>query len=302
MSDNEPSTILRKPTLLEWLLRLACATMLVGHGWMCWNGQLPLRALLWDEELIASAVKSLTGMEWGAWVSSMEVDANINRAIRIQAWVFFAFAAATLLPFQLRFFRLLHLLAAFNLALLAGLKYHDSGMGVAQFFEHASQFLLPLVLFVVVRKDGWSPVSVALAKLSLAATFIGHGLFAFDAPSQTSWLNHPRPGGFTEMTMLCLKIETEAVAEKLLFGAAIADFIAAVLIFFPNWRWPQLLGLVYMIVWGFLTALARPWAYYEPTEAADSLMRWIPEFLYRAPHFALPLCLLLALRRRKAEV
>ena len=300
MGDPDDSIFKHTPAL-EWLLRLVCATMLIGHGWMCWNGQMPLRALLWDEELAAGAVKALTGMDWGTWVSSMEVDAGIDRAVRVQAWAFFGFAGAVLIPLRLRFSRLLELLAALNVFLLAGLKYHDSGMGLAQWFEHASQFCLPLVLFLVARDGGWSRSAVVLAKLSLAATFVGHGLFAIGMNSDSSWLNHPRPGNFVEMTMLCLKLDAEAAAGRFLFAAGVADFVVAVLIFVPGWRWPRALGLVYMVLWGFATALARPWSYYEPTAATETLIRWIPEMLYRTPHFGVPLCLLLALWRGRAE-
>ena len=76
--------------------------------------------------------------------------------------------------------------------------------------------------------------------------------------------------------------------------------IVAVLILIRGW--PRAIGLGWMAIWGFATALARPWAYYEPTSATESLDRWLPEFLLRAPHFALPVFLLLALRARRTEV
>ena len=135
--------------------------------------------------------------------------------------------------------------------------------------------------------------------VGIGLTFIGHGVFAIGMPSEITWLNHARPGKFTEMTMLCLGLESEATAGRLLLAAGILDFVVVVLLFLRGW--PRFVGLVYMVAWGFATALARPWSYYEPTAAADSLMRWIPEMIYRAPHFGIPLCLILALRRRRAE-
>jgi hypothetical protein len=281
---------------LEWLLRLVCAVMFLGHGWMAYNGQMPLRALLWDEALVAGAVENLTGMNWDTWVSSMRVDAGIDAAIRIQAWVYLLLCGAALLPVRNRWFGLVYLAGALDLAFLAWLKFHDVGMGLGQLFEQASQVCLPIVLFLVVRNKPWA----LLAKLGLAATFIGHGLFALDFSAQTSWLNHQRPGHFVEMIMLCLKLEAETDAVRLLVIAGIADFIAAGMIFLRGWL--RVVGLVYMFAWGLLTALARPWAYFEPTAATETLLRWIPEMLCRAPHFGLPLCLLLALWLRRAEV
>jgi hypothetical protein len=282
---------------LAWLLRLVCAVMFIGHGWVCWNGQMPLRALLWDESLVSGVVERLTGMEWNAWVSSMEVDASINRAIRIQAWIFFFFALAVMVPLRSKAASWCYVAAALNLLFLGWLKYHDIGMGIGQWFEHASQFCLPLVLALYFWGKGsrWE----LLAKLSLAATFIGHGLFALGVPSEIPALNHQRPGQFTEMTMLCLGLETESSAGRLLTVAGVADFIVAGMIFLRGW--PRIIGLAYMVAWGFLTALARPWAYYEPTAAGETLGRWIPEMLYRFPHFGLPACLLLALWLRRAD-
>lgn len=294
MPEDEPR---RRPIAIahHWPLRLVCALLLAGHAWVCWNGQMPLRALLWDEGLFAGAVERFAGMEWGDWVSSLEVDDGINRAIRVQAWVFAGFALAALIPLRLKFLGLLYLLASLNLVFLSWLKYHDSGAGIAMFFEHSSQFLAPLLLFLAVWEKRW----IALAMVGISLTFIGHGAFALDLSSSTTWLNHPRPGKFTEMTMLCLGLETEAAAGKVLLVAGILDFVVVVLIWLRGW--PRVIGLAYMAAWGFVTALARPWAYYEPSAATESLVRWIPEMIYRAPHFGIPLCLLLALRPRKRE-
>jgi hypothetical protein len=280
-----------------WLLRITCAVMLLGHGWACCNGDMPLRALLWDEALATGPVKALTGMGWGKWVSSMEVDARIDFAIRVQAILFFAFAIAALIPFKRRLLAAIYAFATINLTFLAWLKYHDAGVGIGQFAEHSAQLVTPLVLLLVV----WQRPRAAcwLASAAIALTFIGHGLFALDLGSQTLWANHPRPGRFTEMAMLCLGFETEAAANRLLVVAGIIDLLAAALLF--TRRWPRALALWWMLAWGFLTAVARPWAYFEPTAAIESLNRWIPEALYRVPHFAIPLLLLLALRHQRVE-
>ena len=67
----------RSRPALAWLLRAVCAVMFIGHGLMCWNGQMPLRALLWDEGLVSGVVQRIAGIEWDVWVSSMEIDAGI---------------------------------------------------------------------------------------------------------------------------------------------------------------------------------------------------------------------------------
>ncbi len=282
------------PTIV---LRLAAALLLFGHAWICWNGQMPLRALLWDEGLVAAPVKAVTGLDWGEWAGSVEIDAKISAAIKVQAGVLFALALAVSIPMGRRGLAAACAFATVNLAFLAWLKYHDAAVGLGMFIEHLGQVLAPSVLLLWVankpRTAWWT------AALGIACTFAGHGLFALDLESEAGWANHPRPGAFTEMTMLCLGLETEALANRLLSGAGMIDLVAAGLIFTQGW--PRLLALWWMGGWGFATALARPWAYYEPTAAASSLREWVPEALSRSPHFALPIFLLLALRLRRAE-
>ena len=228
----------------------------------------------------------------------MQVDGAINHAIRMQAWLFFIFSAAVLVPLRRSQFipAALYLSIAWNLLFLGWLKFYESGEGVMHWLEHAGQICLPVLLCLFVFGKGkWRTV----ATVSIAVTFVAHGLLAIGQPSQIVLLNHPRPGSFVEMTMLCLGLESEAHASAILLTAGILDFIAAVAIFFRGW--PRLLGLGYMVTWGLITAIARPWAYFEPTASAETLIRWLPELFYRFPHFLLPLSLLLALHASRAE-
>jgi len=133
----------------------------------------------------------------------------------------------------------------------------------------------------------------------VALTFAVHGVLAIGFHASTPWLDHPRPGKFTEMLMLSLPIGSERVAVGILIAAGILDLLAAALIFTRGRL--AITALAYMVVWGALTALARPWAYFEPTAAAESLGRWIPEALFRSPHWGLPLWLLLLRWRDRAK-
>lgn len=294
MGSTELKTSKARP-LLTWLLRVTCAVMFAGHGWMCWNGQMQLHALLQNEPLMSDIVEKFFSMDWKDWVS-LQVSDHIDTAIRVQAWIFFFFATATLMPVRNWICRFIYLLGAINLVFLAWLKYFDAGVGLGHFFEHASQFCLPLVLYLIVFGKGWSFPATMTAGLAIALTFTGHGLFAIGLPSEIPWLNHPRPGNFTEMTMLSLGIKSEVVAVRILLVAGILDLAAAIMLFLPGKL--RVAALCYMVTWGLLTALARPWSHFDLAFAADTMTRWLPEALYRVPHFGLPLCLLLALPRR----
>ena len=112
--------------------------------------------------------------------------------------------------------------------------------------------------------------------------------------------DHARPGHFTEMVMLSLGIDQESLANSILVIAGILDFISAALIFCKGT--PRNIGLLYMFIWGSLTAMARPWSRFDSYDIVGNLNIWIPEMLYRAPHFMIPVCLLLALKMKSEHV
>lgn len=58
--------------------------------WVAWNGHLPVRALLWNEELMSGIVASLFNTDWNTWVSSFEIGDRIDAGVRIQAVILFA--------------------------------------------------------------------------------------------------------------------------------------------------------------------------------------------------------------------
>ena len=203
---------------------------------MCWNEQMPLHALLQNEPLMAGIVKKIFAMDWKDWLA-LKVSDNIDTAIRVQAWIFFFFAAASLAPARNWLLRFVFLLGSANLVFLAWLKHFDSAAGVGHFLEHSSQFCMPLIVYLMVFGNGWRfPVRLT-AVIAIALTFVGHGLFAIGLPSEILWLNHPRPGNFTEMTMLCLGIENENAAGVILLVAGILDIVAAILIFTTGKLW-----------------------------------------------------------------
>ena len=67
----------------------------------------------------------------------------------------------------------------------------------------------------------------------------------------------------------------------------IMDFIMAIGIFLPNkyGKW----ALMYCVVWGFLTSMARVFGNFYWEYPMESLHQWVYEAVYRAPHFLIPL-------------
>lgn len=260
---------------------------------------MPLRALLWDENIMSGIITRLSGQDWNWWVTSLEIDEKISYCVMIQGFIFLFFAALSLIPIRKKSYRYIYLVSVINLVFLAFLKYLDNRIGIGNLLEHATQFTCPLVLFLFTAKGDFSKSTELLAKVSVALTFIFHGLFAINFGHDWAWLNHSRPGHFTEMVMICLGIHEESSANQILFIAGILDFLAAILIFTK--RKLIKMSLLYMILWGLLTSIARPWAHFNKSSIIESLNNWIPEMLLRTPHFAIPLCLLLALKIKCAN-
>lgn len=121
-------------------------------------------------------------------------------------------------------------------------------------------------------------------RIAAAVTFAAHGLYALGAV--------PRPGNFIEMTMTILQVSQDTAAH-ILTVAGLADWLAAVLIILPFPKW-QRTALVYMVVWGLLTTLAR-WVahvHFDLPWWPQTFLVWTPEVLIRTSHFLVPLALL----------
>lgn len=167
-------------------------------------------------------------------------------------------------------------------------KWVLSGVGIGQFLEHAAQFGIPLLVWLTTF-IGWNATVKKLVMVCASAAFIFHGLFAIGISVPVEWLNHPTPDKFYFMTAQCLGLESNVTGGNILLAAGLLDLVAAVAIWIRPARFP---ALIYMVIWGFLTALARPVAYFDASAVAESLFVWVPEFFTRASHWLLPLILL----------
>jgi hypothetical protein len=152
-----------------------------------------------------------------------------------------------------------------------------------QIVEHAIKIGLPIWFFMVIHEK---IVLVHLTKVLIALTFIGHGVFALG-------LNYI-PGNFISMTVTLLNVDSEK-AEYFLFAVGLLDVIAAFAIFYTSFRKP---ALVYMIVWGFITALARAFYGFETSGSIDGVLYFIGNTVYRLPHGLIPLFYLILLHNR----
>ncbi len=159
--------------------------------------------------------------------------------------------------------------------------FEDAGYVPEQLIEHGSKLLLPVLIFVR-NFSGWTREHTQFSlKIIIALTFVGHGLFA------VGW--HYVPGNFHSMTTSILGL-TGNQATNFLFTVGTLDFIAATCLFLPKPFYKP--ALVYLVLWGTLTTLART-AFPISTSDLDfnSMYQGIAGTVYRIPHAMLPMLL-----------
>ncbi len=271
------------------VLQIATVAVFLGRGWQHLLFGAPYRAVLWDQAWMGWWIENRLGWDWGEYVSSETVDQNITLLTAVIGWFYIGFAIATATIQRIpTLFRIVLLIGAVGLVLLAGLYSKERFFQLGQFLEYTLQCTTPIFLYSILRYRSISNSLIFWMKVTAAVTFVCHGLYAIGY--------YPRPGNFVEMVLNILPI-TEAQAVQFLKWAGMLDFVAAFMLFLP--RSISVIAASYMIFWGFMTTIARLLAYVDFTFWQETLLRWLPETLIRLPHFLIPFVILVYLLQQK---
>ncbi len=263
------------------LVQTATIAVFLGRAWQHIYWDAPYRTLLWDENWMRPVVENWFRASWQFYVTNS--DAVIQQLIHSVGWFYVLGALAAIFIKKWREIAVvLLLLGSVSLIFLAALYYKEKSFQSGQFLEYALQWGSPLFLVWLHQMQTVTPRFVLWAKIATALTFISHGLYAVGY--------YPRPGEFTEMVMIILRMnETNAV--YFLKTAGVMDFVASILIFLPGRTGAA--GWWYCVVWGFATTIARVWAHFYIDFIPNTLLQWLHESVFRFPHFLIPLALLL---------
>jgi hypothetical protein len=184
------------------------------------------------------------------------------------------------------------LLVPFSIIVINSIcKFIEAGYVEEQLVEFATKILLPLVLLKELRRLTEEKNMRRIMKMIVALTFIGHAMFALGV--------HYVPGSFILMTKSTLVLSVQQ-SYVFLFWIGVLDVVFALLLFFKNERLQQI-ALVYLIVWGVLTSLAR---FVFPLEIGAEFTEVVAGFagmVYRLPYALLPLWLMLNLMRKNVR-
>lgn len=266
-------------------LLLVCSAICVFVGraiQFYWNDA-PLRILAWDENLMRPILERYFNISWEAWTLRPENE-EIIIATAQKIALLYAVAALACLGFLFSLtatfkntFRIIIGIGVLLLIFTYFLYAKDKGYRITEFLEYAIQWGAPLLL---IFHDFLSEKKLLLLLKGLcAAVFFSHGLYAMEY--------YPLPVSYVNMTINSLGVG-EAFAKFFLNSIGYFDISAAMLI----WHHRTAKYIVYyMLIWGFLTTVARLYGNWYSDMWEISMQQYFHEVLLRFGHFLLPLSL-----------
>ncbi len=264
------------------LLRLGVTCCFFGWAWQHLVWSVPYGEVLWNPDYFGWLADA-NGVSWEAYVAEVATDTRIRLATRLLGTVYLCLALlAVMVPPGRWWGQALLAIGALLLGVIAFAKYVNAGHAAAMLVEYGGQVLSPLVLALALRCGARAKWPVGIAVLGFCCTFIGHGVYALGLVTT--------PGHYYGMVHTITGLGAEG-ATTFLLVAGILDVVVCVGLLIPRLRAPC---LIYAALWGLATALARP--------LSGGILESAHEAVLRAPHFALPLYLLVVLLPRKLDV
>jgi hypothetical protein len=270
-------------------LQASIFVLLLSRAWQYLYWDSPLRTLLWDEDLVSPYVARL-GWTWDKWVSSPQASHYIDLMNSTMGIGFLIAAIGVFIITKAPAVGKVLLIIGGVLCLFHALLDTKAHFGrIGHFAELSLQWISPFLLVYLFSKYYTDRRFHIGIRIAIALTFIGHGLYA--------WGYYPVPGQFQQMMISSFGVSNQQ-ALHLLKTAGFLDFLAAFLLFVPARKWAHV-GLYYIIIWGFLTAMARMWSNLELSSMTNLLAFWLSETTVRFVHFLVPLALLYWWKEKK---
>ncbi len=283
--ESTPGTI----QVSQRFLQASVFILLLSRAWQYLYWDSPLRALFWDEDLVTPYVSRL-GWTWSQWVSSPQASLYIDQTTSVLGIGFLIAALGVFIITKVPTAGKVLLMIGGLFCLFHALLDTKAQFGrIGHFAELSLQWMSPFLLIALFSKYYTDHRFHFGIRVAIALTFIGHGLYA--------WGYYPVPGHFQQMMISSFGVTNEQ-ALLLLKMAGFLDFLAAFLLFVPAKKWAYA-GLYYIIVWGFLTAMARMWSNLELSSLSNLLSFWLSETTVRFVHFLVPIALLFWWKEKK---
>lgn len=268
-------------------LKISVILVLLGRGYQYLFFSVPFMSLYYYAEFLKPFIEEKTGMLWHDFLSLPEIDKYTDIIIFTIGCLFLI-----TIPFILQlkkknyqWFQLPILASGIEFIFLAVLLTITKNYKLGQFMEYSIQFTSPFLLLSFIKYEWIQQNVLFILKLLIALTFVGHGLYAIGY--------YPVPGYFVDMVIRVFKC-SESFARTFLTIAGVLDIMLAIGLFLPN-RGVVKYCLIWAVIWGFSTAIARVVGNFYSDFLMRSLHQTVYEMVYRLPHGLLPVLGLLLL-------
>jgi len=273
------------------LTRLAAVAVFLGRAWQHLRWDAPYRDLLWDEKWMGGIISLFGYSDWESFVTDPATDRAIQLLIQGIGWMYVLCALAAVFILRLgKPARWIVRVGGVSLVILAALYTKEKFYFIGQFLEYTLQWSTPFFLAAFAAQNSITGRQVFILKIAAALTFICHGLYAVGYYS--------RPELFLTMVINILGVGNEN-AMLFLDLAGSLDFVCSVLLFVP-WKRVNLISAAYLCFWGFMTTIARVWAFVHWEFLGSGLEQWLHESTYRFPHFLMPMVLVFYLWQKRS--
>lgn len=155
------------------------------------------------------------------------------------------------------------------------------------YFQAAARTLFALTPGILLLYQRGSEQWYTVGKWASALVFTSHGMFAMNIL--------PVPGFYGDMLTVVLGVQEQSAA-FILWMAGLLDLLAAASLIFM--KKPPSGLLIWMIVWGTMTALARVVTGFEASMPWESISTSVAETFIRVAHGMVPWALYMAARNR----
>lgn len=239
----------------------------------------PFRVLVWDENLMKPVLEQYFNITWEAWTLNPENEEKIVKVAK-SIGVFYIFVAFFSLLYSTQLIEkqwikrlgdIVLCIGLINLILLYFLYTKDKSYRPTEFLEYALQWGSPLILIF------YNKLTINVLKVICAVVFIAHSLYALGV--------YQTPVNYYNMTMNSLQCSQTFAKNFLIVFGTLDIFFAFGLFLRPFFK----ISVFYMIVWGFLTSIARLYGNWYSEMWELVLQQYTYEVLVRFPHFLLPI-------------
>lgn len=267
------------------IIKFAFLLTLIGSALRYFLFDTPLRILFWNEAVM-QPILSHFGIQWESIANSLLFD-------RILVWTGKVIATylsicALILLVQKELSKGLIQIVTILFIFFSLLNWMDN-------FFHLP-YLLEQTIFCF---TGWvylmekeQKTSFTFIKILIALTFIGHGLYAMNI--------YNIPGEFVQLTMNSTGLnEQNSIIFLKIVG--IFDILFSLFLFSKNKK-IIVIGLIYCILWGIITAFSRITGHFHSELGIHSLDEYWHECIIRIPNGLVPLFLLIKMKFKSSRI